>query len=195
MLQGTILRLRLGGPKDPRPILRGCSQTERRPDSHISFQPSHAFPLRTKTYEIWSDASIDEGGCGTGVGLLFETNQLTHTSVVFAGLSTCSYRGESLAVEKSLSDLLARFTRYPPSKKKRHKILLFTDSCGLTEIRIWRFLLQILKFGVSCHIQFIYSHCGIDRNEMADARAKEMNEAYRRNHPDLGERCVSSTAS
>ena len=197
----TITRLRLGGPAVPRSILHDPSRPQRHQGRRVTFGTTSIPPRPMKTYEIWTDASVDGNGIGSGVGLLYEGLTMTHLSATFAGISTCSYRGESLAVEQALSDLVERFTEQPPSKKKRHRILLFTDSYGLvaalangpllqrgaTEIRIWRLMTRITGLGVSCHLQFIYSHCGLERNESADAAAKQMNDLYRQHPPDYSE--------
>ena len=199
----TILRLRLGTSlKAPRSILRDPtlpkSRTTPRP-LQICAKQIDEEPLPLKIYELWTDASIDGDGLGSGVGLLFEKDEMTHLSAAFAGTGTCSYRGESLAVEQTLSDLVDRFHHQHPSKKKRHRVLLFTDSYalvsalakgpllqqGAAEIRIWRLLRKLTAKNVLCHIQFIYSHCGIERNEQADAAAKQLNE-HQREHPQEG---------
>ena len=42
-----------------------------------------------------------------------------------------------------------------------------------TEDRIWALLLQLANLGVHVTFQFVYAHCGIDRNEAVDAAAKD----------------------
>eukprot|EP00760_Papus_ankaliazontas_P039752 PhM_4_TR9771/c2_g1_i1/m.38534 len=39
-------------------------------------------------------------------------------------------------------------------------------------VDIWRTLVQLADLGVHMRLQFVYSHCGVPRNEAADAAAK-----------------------
>ena len=44
---------------------------------------------------------------------------------------------------------------------------------GDTEDRIWALLMQITKMGIHVHFQFVFSHCGVPLNEIADREAKD----------------------
>ena len=50
---------------------------------------------------------------------------------------------------------------------------------GDTEDRIWALLIQLTKMGIHVHFQFVYSHCGVPLNEIADQEAKNAVRGFR----------------
>jgi len=101
-----------------------------------------------------------------------------------AGPVACSFRAENVGLRAGLKLCLAD----PAMKKCR--LLICTDSLSQldalargpilqtddTANELWHLLLQLAAREVDITMQFIYSHCGLERNELVDKEAKTASE-------------------
>ncbi|KAH8615988.1 hypothetical protein ERJ75_000525600 [Trypanosoma vivax] len=85
---------------------------------------------------------------------------------------------------KRLGDVMAL------SKTRRQRAVAFTDSLSLLMAlntgraavqaamlrRIWDLILHIVRLRVPTNFQFVFSHCGVPRNEAADKAAERRNQ-------------------
>ena len=116
--------------------------------------------------------------------LIFErTNSKTFAHEA-AGPVACSFRAENVGLRAGLKLCLAD----PAMKKCR--LLICTDSLSQldalargpilqtddTANELWHLLLQLAAREVDITMQFIYSHCGLERNELVDKEAKTASE-------------------
>ena len=134
--------------------------------------------------EFWTDASCDEGG-RQAHGAIIRFHKGSKSSFARrCGPLACSYRGEILTIESALL-LIEQQVRADPASYRDRTFLVATDSQSSASAlaggpisckdpavcRIWARLLRIADMGAKVHIQFIYSHCGTPRNELADRTA------------------------
>ena len=102
------------------------------------------------------------------------------------GFDTCSYRAEALTIEAALIDILRPLSLAQHRKRFfGRRYLVVTDSqsviralqtgplsqTGDTENRIWVLLMRLANLGAWVTLQFVYSHCGVTRNEAVDVAA------------------------
>jgi ribonuclease HI len=137
--------------------------------------------------EYWTDASVNHAQMkSAGVAVRFHKNR-TFIMARRCGTIACSYRAEQLALALAVDNILelAESKEIPP----RSRVLLCTDSQSMLasletgplnqgeqeNAFIWRKLLRIADLGFKVVLQFVYSHCGVERNEMADRLAGEYN--------------------
>ena len=136
----------------------------------------------TMDYELWTDGSVTGSGTPSassgGAALLFHGRHFVSRVLQPAGRLACPYRAECVAMKGGLAECVRRLWR--PAK-----LLVCTDSQSLLaalhrgpllvnstiEKDIWDMLLILARRGISVTLQFVYSHCGIDRNELVDRQA------------------------
>ena len=135
--------------------------------------------------EMWTDGSVEEK-IGAGASVLFakDIDKPWEIAIAPSGYLSSSYRSELTAIHVGLSRLVL-------SKKNisGKSLLLCTDSQSLVaalgcgpihqknklESEVWKkFLLLIEGRKISkIVVQFVSSHCGVVRNELADKLAGE----------------------
>lgn len=118
----------------------------------------------------------------------FSTEVIAHQSENCGNLA-CSYRAESramlLALERIIKPLILHGEENEEQALQNKSVLLITDSLSLlqalstgpltqtnmTEDSIMRHLMLMTNLNWSFHLQFVYAHCGIAVNELADSYA------------------------
>ena len=208
----TLKRLRMGGsPPAPPPVGCLRSPKPERPSRRILFAdlpPGSLGPLPAPVAdrpivafhtEAWCDASVDHGGPSAGAALFFRSGSTRPPRLMTCrcGFDTCSYRAEALTIEAALIDILRPLSLAQHRKRFfGRRYLVVTDSqsviralqtgplsqTGDTENRIWVLLMRLADLGVWVTLQFVYSHCGVTRNEAVDVAAKA---AVAQPHPGL----------
>jgi len=144
--------------------------------------------------EMWCDASVIHGKASAGAALTYTPTSLRVTRKITRGCgwNTVSYRGEALTIEEALTEILRPLTdpidgmhRTHPKRYRGRHYLIATDSQSIimalmkgplaqtepTEDRLWKLLLRIADLGAEVTFQFVYSHCGVPLNELADKEA------------------------
>ena len=145
-------------------------------------------------FEVWTDGSVREKA-GAGAGLIFpkKTKYGNKSSKVIkvkapAGYLCSSFRAEGIALKATLEKLVEMTTGAQYGANFKHSsVLIASDSQSLlsclnqgplrqnSEIGagIWRSLLYLLEKSYCSKIvfQFVYSHCGVVKNEMVDRAA------------------------
>jgi len=142
-------------------------------------------------FELWTDASVKDK-IGAGAGIIFPkvkkkcgVRKDRFKVVAAAGHLCSSFRGEGVAIRAALTRLQELHSETGYSIRDS-SILIASDSQSVlsslakgplsqtseVEADIWRQLLQLVDV-FSCKIvfQFVFSHCGVERNEMADRAA------------------------
>ncbi|CCD18584.1 putative Reverse transcriptase (RNA dependent DNA polymerase) RNase H [Trypanosoma vivax] len=137
-------------------------------------------------YQVWTDGSV-VADVSSGAGALVCPKDGRREKVVLgAGSLACSYRAECVAMEAGLKRLVNAIAL---SKTHRTRVVAFTDSLSLLMAlntgpaavedailrRIWDLILHIVRLRVSFNFQFVFSHCGVPRNEAADEGAEQGN--------------------
>jgi ribonuclease HI len=139
-------------------------------------------------YEIWTDGSVKDKK-GAGAGLLFSKDRNTPFAKASApsGFLSSSFRSEGVAIDIALKKLID--TRSLSDLNGKSLLICSDSQSSISALtmgplrqgsrlfsRIWKSLLYLVSdFGLSSIVfQFVYSHCGIIRNEMVD---KEANDA------------------
>ncbi|KAG8343646.1 hypothetical protein TRVL_05532 [Trypanosoma vivax] len=106
--------------------------------------------------------------------------------VLGAGSLACSYRQAYVAMKKGLKRLVDAIG---VSRTQRTRVVAFRDSLSLLATvnicpagvesalfsRIWDLILHIVRRRVSVNFRFVFSHCGVSRNEAADKAAERGN--------------------
>jgi len=143
--------------------------------------------------ELWTDASVNHEECEPGyartaaAALLFRANEVDpfHEVVVPAGISACTFSAESIAPYEMLRWLVEHRAEFTPGH-----LMWPTDSRSLLQAlekgvlrqddwltaQIWQLLLILAEDGWRISAVFCFSHCGLERNDMADARCSNFVE-------------------
>ncbi|CCD20778.1 reverse transcriptase (RNA-dependent DNA polymerase), partial [Trypanosoma vivax Y486] len=142
--------------------------------------------FRDFDYQVWTDGSVVLD-VSSGAGALVYPKEGRREKVVLgAGSLACNYRAECVAMEAGLKRLVDVIEL---SKTHRTRVVAFTDSLSLLMAlntgpaavedailrRIWDLILHIVRLRVSVNFQFVFSHCGVPRNEAADKAAEQGN--------------------
>ncbi|KAG8343663.1 hypothetical protein TRVL_05515 [Trypanosoma vivax] len=137
-------------------------------------------------YQVWTDGSVVlDVSLGAGA-LVCPKEDLREKVVLGAGSLACSYRAECVAMSVGLKRLVDVIVL---SKTRKARVVAFTDSLSLLMAlntgpaavedailrRIWDLILHIVRLCVSINFQFVFSHCGVPRNEAADKAAEQGN--------------------
>ncbi|KAG8339697.1 hypothetical protein TRVL_09476 [Trypanosoma vivax] len=142
--------------------------------------------FRDFDYQVWTDGSVVldvSSGAGAPV---YPKDGRREKVVLGAGSLACSYRAECVAMEAGLKRLLGVIEL---SKTRRTRVVAFEDLVSLLMAlntgpaavedaklrRIWGLILRIVRLRVSINFQFVFSHCGVPRNETADKAAEKGN--------------------
>jgi len=146
---------------------------------------------RGAVWELWTDGAVEQR-TGAGAAQQYLTSNSLEpewTQTDPAGNCTDPLAAESLAVLKGLTRITTMDEPGPTNKV----IIVYTDSQGLVTalekgpIRqrdaqlaaIWKHLYLLFELGAKRVVfQWIPSHCGIPRNENADAVAREALHSY-----------------
>ena len=136
--------------------------------------------------EIWTDASVNGKRSGAAA-LMYDGDDVRDVWTRKCGRNTCSYRAELLMIHRTLQNL--NDPRFLPARAKRRAkhILIATDSQSSVaalatgalsqpsplEAASWQEIIKLVDRGYFVHFQFVYSHCGVPRNEVADRLAEE----------------------
>ena len=137
-------------------------------------------------YDLWTDGSCREKSdnheaASAGAWQIYKDDALLLHGASPAGILACSYRAECIAMAAGLEEL----GKQPLAAGS--KVLVATDSQSLLaslhrgplltnddcENLIWSHLLQLAARKVSVHLQFVFAHCGVERNESVDKLAGE----------------------
>ncbi|KAG8340217.1 hypothetical protein TRVL_08951 [Trypanosoma vivax] len=143
-------------------------------------------------YQVWTDGSV-VFDVSSGAGALVCPKEGRREMLLGAGSLACSYRAECVATEAGLKWLLCVIEL---SKTHRTRVVAFTDSLSLLMAlntgpavvedailrRIWDLVPRIVRLRVSVNFQFVFSHCGVPRNEAAD-KAVEQGNAKPQSYP------------
>ncbi|CCD15357.1 unnamed protein product [Trypanosoma congolense IL3000] len=137
-------------------------------------------------YEVWTDRSVVLD-VSSGAGALVYPKEGRREKVVLgAGSLACSYRVECVAMEAGLKRLVDVIEL---NQTHRTRVVALTDSLLLLVAlstgpavvedailrRIWDLILRLVRLRVSVNFQFVFSHCGVPRNEAADKAAEQGN--------------------
>ncbi|KAJ9456078.1 Tbingi protein [Diplonema papillatum] len=132
--------------------------------------------------EIGPTVTFEEVDDQPLVARCLQTGRKTIQKSVKAGRYVCSFRTEQVAICTSLHLLQQHL---PATSQPRH-IVVLSDSQSLlkvlslgsykqkdpTNIRIWLLLCELRARGYAITLQFVYAHCGLAGNDMADSLAK-----------------------
>ncbi|CCD18644.1 hypothetical protein, conserved in T. vivax, (fragment) [Trypanosoma vivax Y486] len=156
--------------------------------------------FRDFDYQVWTDGSVVLD-VSSGAGALVNPKVGRREKVMLgAGSLVCNYRGECVAMEALLKRLAGVIGL---GETHRTRVVAFTDSLSLLMAlnagpaavedailrRIWDLILRVVRLRVSVNFQFVFSHCGVPRNEAAD-KAAEQGNAQSQSHPAwVAERC------
>ncbi|CCD15256.1 unnamed protein product [Trypanosoma congolense IL3000] len=142
--------------------------------------------FRDFDYQVWTDGSVVLD-VSSGAGALVYPKEGRRKKVVLgAGSLACSYRAECVAMEaglKRLADVIEL------NQTHRTRVVVFTNllslrmalSTGPAAVedailrRILDLILRLVRLRVSVNFQFVFSHCGVPRNEAADKAAEQGN--------------------
>ncbi|CCD12245.1 unnamed protein product [Trypanosoma congolense IL3000] len=142
--------------------------------------------FRDFDYQVWTDGSVVLD-VSSGAGALVLPKEGRREKVVpGAGSLACSYRAECVAMEAGLKRLVDVIEL---NQTHRTRVVAFTDSLLLLMAlstgpavvedailrRIWDLIFRLVRLRVSVNFQFVFSHCGVPRNEAADKSAKQGN--------------------
>ncbi|CCD20271.1 putative RNase H [Trypanosoma vivax] len=137
-------------------------------------------------YQVWTDGSVVLDVSSGAGALVYPKDGWREKVVLGAGSLACSYRAECVAMEAGLKRLVDVIEL---SKTHRTWAVAFTDSPSLLMAlntgpaavedamlrRLWDLILHIVRLRVSVNFQFVFSHCGVPRNEAADKEAEQGN--------------------
>ncbi|WP_273152667.1 reverse transcriptase domain-containing protein [Methylophaga thiooxydans] len=170
-------------------------ETLRRLKRGLGKRQRHRFAL-----QFWTDAAMKkvpgDQAKTSGVAIAKFKGKLINALTRRCGIHACSFRAEALTIEDTCSILL-ELVRSEPGWLKGKTVLIASDSQstisalnrGPTNQKermtqtTWEYLKQIADFGVRVHLQFVYSHCGVLLNEVADRVAGVANKKLKK--PDL----------
>ncbi|KAH8617733.1 hypothetical protein ERJ75_000345100 [Trypanosoma vivax] len=137
-------------------------------------------------YRTWPDGSaVPYVSSGAGA-LVYPKDGRREKVVLGAGSLACSYRAECVAMGTGLKRLVGVIEL---SKTRRTRVVAFADSLSLlmalstgpAEVedamlrRIWDIIFRILRLRVYVNFQFVFSHCGVPRNEAAGKADEQVN--------------------
>jgi ribonuclease HI/uncharacterized C2H2 Zn-finger protein len=125
-----------------------------------------------------------------GAAILYSGEARIATTRRAAGPLACSYRAEAVA-------LLAGLEEFRSRNLKNCTLLVCSDSQSLIsalavgpighrgdiENHIWSVLLELADANVEVTLQFVFSHCGLPRNDEVDAEAKKATKLSQSNIP------------
>ncbi|CCD19515.1 reverse transcriptase (RNA-dependent DNA polymerase), partial [Trypanosoma vivax Y486] len=144
-------------------------------------------------YQVWTDGSVVLD-VSSGAGALAYPKEGRREKVMLGtGSLARSYRAECVEMEAGLKSLMDVIEL---SKTHRKRVVAFKDSLSLLMMvstgpagvedailrRIWDLILHIVWLCVSVNFQFVFSHCGVPRNEAAD-KATEQGNAKPQSYP------------
>ena len=134
--------------------------------------------------ELWTDGSVEEK-IGAGAGMIYMKNSCIATAGSPSGYLSSSYRSELVAIDISLKHI-----KECNIADHNSSLLICTDSqsaisalsCGplqQTEIlasNIWSTIIWLVKERKLSKIvfQFVFSHCGVRKNEAVDMKVAEV---------------------
>lgn len=148
------------------------------------------------THSSWTDASVKHG-LGSGAFSFERPSQPHKWHYVECEEFTCSFRAEGTTIESLLDYLIDWFCpglgEPPPRRKKKLRILIATDSLSFLQAletgpyhrhpqirRCWEKLIKIANQGGFVTFAFVYAHCGVIGNELADQAADRASERIAR---------------
>ncbi|XP_043215485.1 uncharacterized protein LOC122378438 [Amphibalanus amphitrite] len=131
---------------------------------------------------VWTDGSATDGVLNGGAGALIVWLDGEERSVrAPAGRLYSSFRAETVTLQAALSFLLGN-----PLHADEPVVICTDSQSALAALRegpaaqhsplggaIWRALRGLTAGGRQIHLQWVPSHCGLERNERADSIAKE----------------------
>ena len=133
-------------------------------------------------FELWTDGSADlTAKQSAGAAILYSSTARLSHKIVAGGPIACSYRVECEALRIGL-ELLPRL-----EFNEHRTCRVVTDSQSLlmalekgplsqtsySEDQIWLRINELVFHGWSLTFQFVFSHCGLPRNDEVDQLAKE----------------------
>ncbi|KAH8617155.1 hypothetical protein ERJ75_000407400 [Trypanosoma vivax] len=142
--------------------------------------------LKDFDYQVWMDVSVVPD-VSSGAGALVYPKEGRREKVVLGAWPlACSYRAECVAMKAGMTRLVDVIEL---SKTHRTRVVAFNGSLSLLMAlntgpavvegamlrRIWDLILRIVRPRVSVNFQFVFSHRGVPRNEMADKAAEQGN--------------------
>ena len=145
--------------------------------------------------EAWTDGCVVEGR-GVGSCLIYDRVGWKGLSGRPAGNLCSSFRAELTAIDSALTIL---WTRYKDLLHRERNLAVFSDSeavlsalskgplrqSSILASIVWKKLLELVKYMGGCIIfQFVFSHCGLERNEAVDKLATaQMKTVHSRSAP------------
>ncbi|KAG8340463.1 hypothetical protein TRVL_08707 [Trypanosoma vivax] len=139
--------------------------------------------FRDFDYQVWTDGSVVLD-VSSGAGAPVYPKEVRREKVVLgAGSLACSYRAECVAMGAGLRRLVdvIELSKTRVVAFKGSLSLLTALNTGPTVVedailrRFWDLILRIVRLRVYVNFQFVFSHCGVPRNEAADKVAVEGN--------------------
>ncbi|CCD13450.1 unnamed protein product [Trypanosoma congolense IL3000] len=141
--------------------------------------------FRDFDYQVWTDGSVVLDVSSGAGALVFPKEGRREKVVLGAGSVAFSYWAKCVAMEAGLKRLVDVIEL---SKTHRTRAVALTNSLLLRMAlstgpavvedailrRIWE-LMRLVRIRVSVNFQFVFSHCGVPRNEAADKTAKQGN--------------------
>ncbi|KNH05004.1 Ribonuclease H domain [Perkinsela sp. CCAP 1560/4] len=137
-------------------------------------------------YELWTDGSyVAETSSVAGAALIFAKGKESCKTVSVCGKGRSSFRSECLALHAGLARVIADRTL-----SRGQRLLIASDSQSLlmalrrhtarsttsTFAECVEMLNALAGRGVKIRLQFVFGHCGVPRNELADAAANSAHE-------------------
>ncbi|KAH8610340.1 hypothetical protein ERJ75_001110800 [Trypanosoma vivax] len=140
--------------------------------------------FRDFDYQVWTDGLVVLDISSGAGALAYPKDGWREKMVLGAGSLACIYRAECVAMEAGLKRLAEAIGL---SMTHRTRVVAFTDSLSLLMAlntgpavvegamprRIWDLILHIVRLRASVNFQFVFSHCGVPRNEAADKEAEQ----------------------
>ncbi|CCD16585.1 unnamed protein product [Trypanosoma congolense IL3000] len=142
--------------------------------------------FRDFDYQVWTDGSVVLDVSSGAGALVFPKEGRREKVVLGAGSVACSYWAKCVAMVAGLKRLVKVIEL---KRTHRTRAVAFTDSLSLRMAsstapvvvdgailrRIWDLILRVVRLRVSVNFQFVFSHCGVPRNEAADKAAEQGN--------------------
>ncbi|KAH9599426.1 Ribonuclease H domain [Trypanosoma melophagium] len=124
--------------------------------------------------------------------MIYKDGELLSTTQRGADPLACSYAAETVALYEGLRKLL---TILPAENPTPCRVSVFSDSPSLLKAlqaapltvtdpmlrKLWNLILQVQRRKARIRLQFIFGHCGVEKNEKCDAEAKKAAEHTQRN--------------
>ncbi|CCD19837.1 hypothetical protein, conserved, partial [Trypanosoma vivax Y486] len=137
-------------------------------------------------YQVWADGFVVPDVSSGAGALVYPKDGQREKVVQGAGSLACSYRAECVWMKAGMTRLVGAIEL---SKTHRTRVVAFTYSMSLPMAlsagpagvedailrRMWDLIPHILRPRVSANFQFVFSHCGVPRNEAADKAAEQGN--------------------